>query len=157
MGFNHAAERKKYEQKWALLRKKYRKAGMSKEEIQEMYEFDWNAFLSERRYREHTQPLPSESFSDDDEDSMSGLFKKFDSLKVTFSEDDFTGRYSWVETIEDQELCASLKVLSANDLELITLMAIDDYSQSDIAKKDGCARNTVNKKLARIKKLLREG
>jgi DNA-directed RNA polymerase specialized sigma24 family protein len=88
---------------------------------------------------------------------MSGLFKKFDSLKVTFSEDDFTGRYSWVETIEDQELCASLKVLSANDLELITLMVIDDYSQSDIAKKDGCARNTVNKKLARIKKLLREG
>lgn len=90
MGFNHAAERKKFEQKWTLLRKKYRKAGMSKEEIQEMYEFDWNAFLSERRYREHTQPLPSESFSDDDEDSMSGLFKKFDSLKVTFSEDDFT-------------------------------------------------------------------
>jgi hypothetical protein len=46
----------------------------------------------------HTQPLPAECITENDEDSMSGLFKKFDSLKVTFSESDFSGRYSWVET-----------------------------------------------------------
>ena len=40
MGFNNAAERKKFEQRWAILRKKYRKAGMPKEKIDEMYEFD---------------------------------------------------------------------------------------------------------------------
>ena len=36
MGFNNAAERKKFEQRWAILRKKYRKAGMPKEKIDEM-------------------------------------------------------------------------------------------------------------------------
>lgn len=88
---------------------------------------------------------------------MSGLFKKFDSLKVTFSESNFSGRYSWVEAIEDEAMSVMLKTLSANDLELLTLMVIDGLSQAEIARKDGCARNTVNKKLARIKKVLRKG
>ena len=104
MGFNNAAERKKFEQRWAILCKKYCEAGMSKEAIQELHDFDWDEHLSERRYREHTQLLPSESISDNDEDGMSGLFKKFDSLKVTFSESDFSGRYSWVEAIEDEAM-----------------------------------------------------
>ena len=60
MGFNNAAERKKFEQRWAILRKKYRKAGMPKEKIDEMYEFDWSNLLRKSRYREHTQPLPTE-------------------------------------------------------------------------------------------------
>ena len=157
MGFNNAAEKKKFEQRWAILRKKYCEAGMSKEAIQELHDFDWDELLSERRYREHTQLLPTESITDAEEDSMSGLFKKFDSLKVTFSESNFSGRYSWVEAIEDEAMSVMLKTLSANDLELLTLMVIDGLSQAEIARKDGCARNTVNKKLARIKKVLRKG
>lgn len=156
MGFNNAAERKKFEQRWAILRKKYRKAGMSKEDIDTLYEFDNATFLSDRRYRERTQPLPIDSISAN-EDEMSGLFKKFDSLKVTFSESDFSGKYGWVETIEDEELSRKLKALSIRDMELITLMVIDEYSQAEIARMDGCARNTVNKKIARIKKVLMEG
>ena len=157
MGFNNAAERRKFEQRWAILRKKYRKAGMSKEVIQSMYEYDCDTFLSDRRYREHTQPLPSECIGDSDEDSMSGLFKKFDSLKVTFGEEDFSGRYSWIETLEDENLSRKLFALSIDDLELITRIVIDEFSQADIARLDGCVRNTVNKKLARIKKVFLEG
>ncbi|MDD3227823.1 MAG: sigma factor-like helix-turn-helix DNA-binding protein [Oscillospiraceae bacterium] len=157
MGFNYALEKKKFDTQWALKHKAYRKAGMSPADIQTIKDFDWEVFLSERRFRMHTQPLPSESISDSDEDGMSGLFKKFDSLKVTFSESDFSDRYSWVETVEDELMSAMLKTLSASDLELLTLMVIDGFSQADIARMDGCARNTVNKKLARIKKVLREG
>lgn len=157
MGFNNAAEKKKFDKRWAILRKKYCNAGMSEEAIQDLYDFDWDEHLSERRYREHTQLLPTESITDDDEDSMSGLSKKFDSLKVTFSESDFSGRYSWVDTLEDEAMSVMLKTLSANDLELLTRMVIDGLSQAEIARMDGCARNTVNKKLARIKKVLRNG
>ena len=151
MGFNNATERKKFEQRWASLRKKYRKAGMPKEKIDEMYEFDWSTFLSERRYREHTQPLPTESINED-EDGMSGLFKKFDSLKVTFSEDDFSGRYSWVETIEDPDLHAKVASLSLEDLELITLVAIEDYNQSDLERIGYQRQYTTSRRLAKIKK-----
>ena len=157
MGFNYALEKKKFDTHWALKKKVYRKAGMAAADIQLMKDFDWEFFLSERRFRMHTQPLPAECITENDEDSMSGLFKKFHSLKVTFSESDFSGRYGWVETIEDEELSRKLKALSIKDMELITLMVIDEYSQAEIARMDGCARNTVNKKLARIKKVLMEG
>ncbi len=157
MGFNYALEKKKFDMRWTLKQKVYRKTGMSQADIQVMKDFDWEFFLSERRFRMHTQPIPAECINENDEDSMSGLFKKFDSLKVTFSESDFSGRYSWIDAIEDEQMSAKLKTLSSNDLELITLMVIDGYSQAEIARMDGCARNTVNKKIARIKKVLREG
>jgi hypothetical protein len=157
MGFNYALEKKKFDTQWSLKQKVYRNAGMLPADIKVMKEYDWEFFLSERRFRMHTQPLPAECITENDEDSMSGLFKKFDSLKVTFSESDFSGRYSWIEAIEDEELSRTLKTLSLSDLELITLMVIDEFSQAEIARMDGCARNTVNKKLARIKKILLEG
>ncbi|NCC68319.1 sigma-70 family RNA polymerase sigma factor [Oscillospiraceae bacterium CM] len=154
MGFNNAAERKKFEQRWAILRKKYRKAGMSKENIDTLYEFDSAAFLSERRYRERTQPLPTESISED-EDEMSGLFKKFDLLKVSFSESDFSGRHSWIETVYDCELFSKLSALSSEDVELLTLYVFDEYTQSEIATRIGISQRGVGKRIERIKRFLK--
>ena len=154
MGFNNAIEKRKFDQKWMLLRKEYRRAGMKPADIDEMYNYDWVAYLSDRRYGEHTQPLPTDSLDNDSEDSMSGLFKKFDTLKVTFSEDDFTGRYSWVETIEDPIMYAKIVSLSFDDLELLTLIAIEEYSQSDLERIGYQKQYTTSRRLAKIKKFL---
>lgn len=154
MGFNYALEKKKFDTQWALKRKVYRNAGMTKAEIDEMYNFDWDFFLSERRFRMHTQPLPSESINDD-EDSMSGLFKKLDSLKVTFSEDDFSGRYAWVETVNDEVLYERLHMLSTGDLELLTLFVFDGCTQQDIAQMQHTKRQNICNKMIRIKKFLK--
>ena len=155
MGFNNAVEKRKFDQKWMTLRKEYRRAGMTSADIEDMYNYDWMTYLSERRYREHTQAIPVESFSDDDEESMSTLLRKFDSLKVTFSESDFSGRLSWVETIEDAELQARLRTLSYSNLELLTLLAIDGYQQTEIAQLQHTKRQNINNKIARIKKYLK--
>lgn len=155
MGFNYTMEKRKFDAKWDLLHKMYRKAGMSKTDIDEMYEYDWNTFLSERRYRMHTQALPADSISEDDGDGMSTLFRKFDSLTVTFSESDFSGRFSWVETVADTELYARLKTLSYADLELLTLFVIDGYLQTEIAEQLHTKRQNINNKIARIKKYLK--
>ena len=57
MGFNYAAEKKKFETLWARLRREYRAAGMSDTAIQKMHDFDWEVFKQERIYRLHTQDL----------------------------------------------------------------------------------------------------
>jgi hypothetical protein len=155
MGFNYALEKKKFDTHWALKKKAYRKAGMAAADIQLMKDFDWEFFLSERRFRLHTQPLPSECITENDEDSISGLFKKFDSLKVTFSESDFTGRHSWIETVDDCELYSKLSCLSSEDVELLTLYVLDEYTQSDIAAKIGISQRGVSKRIERIEKLLK--
>jgi DNA-directed RNA polymerase specialized sigma24 family protein len=157
MGFNYALEKKKFDTHWALKKKTYRKAGMAAADIQLMKDFDWEFFLSERRYRMHTQPLPAECITENDEDSMSGLFKKFDSLKVTFSESDFSGRYSWVDAIEDDAVADKLKNLKLVDLELLTLIVIDDLTQEEIALLQGCTQGNISLKLTRLKKYFSKG
>ncbi len=111
--------------------------------------------LHERRFRMHTQPLPAECITENDEDSMSGLFKKFDSLKVTFSESDFSGRHSWIETVYDCELFSKLSALSSEDVELLTLYVFDEYTQSEIATKIGISQRGVGKRIERIGRFLK--
>ena len=48
MSFNNGNERRKLNAKWEHLRVQYREAGMSKEAIQAMYEFDLDVLNSER-------------------------------------------------------------------------------------------------------------
>ena len=50
MSFNNGNERRKLNAKWEHLRVQYREAGMSKEAIQAMYEFDLDVLNSERAY-----------------------------------------------------------------------------------------------------------
>ena len=49
MGFNYAAEKKKFETLRARLRREYRAAGMSDAAIRKMHDFDWEVFKQERR------------------------------------------------------------------------------------------------------------
>ena len=60
-----------------------------------------------------------------------------------------------LEAVNDSVLAGKLKALSAPDLELLTLIAIDGFSQADVARKMDCARNTISKKIARIKRFLK--
>lgn len=59
MGFNYAAEKKKFETLWARLRREYRAAGMSDAAIQKMHDFDWEVFKQERIYRLHKRSAHS--------------------------------------------------------------------------------------------------
>lgn len=41
MGFNYSKEKFIFDKEWERLREQYRKARMSEESIQELYDFDW--------------------------------------------------------------------------------------------------------------------
>lgn len=155
MGFNYGRERQKFEDNWRKLRIQYRAAGLSEDQVDELYTFDNDVFREQRRYENHRQSLPSEELSDDDQGSMASLFRKFEQLSDTFDESSFSGAFAWVDTISDAKLTYRLKQLRQADLELLTLLAVNGYTQSEIARLQGCSKNAISKKVIRIKNFLK--
>lgn len=153
MGFYYATEKKRFDREWTKLRKDYEAAGMSSEAIQCLYEFDLETFRSERTYINHTQPLPSEYISDD-ELEKSTLFRRFVNSSVSFDETNYTGRYAWVDAIDDQRLALALRQLSDEDLELLTFLVLEEHTQRELAVKWGWSQKAVSRRFLRIKKFL---
>ena len=159
MGFNYASEKKKFEKEWAMLRQEYKAAGMSETAIQEMHDFDWDAFKRERNYQLHTQEMSVGAFDEPstDQEDKSALMKKF--LEAVSCWDNYAGssRYGWVEEIEDPLMSARLKSLSSEDLELLTQYVFDGFTQTELARQYGISQKNIHKKLQRIKKYLLGG
>lgn len=155
MSFHYAREKCKFDKEWEQLHREYVAAGMDENAIAKMKAFDWGWFCSRRVYANHTQELPEESSFD--EDKHSTLFRKFAALSVAFEQHQPSGRYAWVESIEDEKLYQQLSSLSKKDLELVTLIAMDGYRQSEVARMWGCSRNAIYKRIQKIKRILRNG
>ena len=76
MGFNYGLEKKNFDSQWAVTRKQYEDAGMSREAIQAMYDYDWSVFNANRSYQNHTQEIAAPSF-EQSEESYSPLMDKY--------------------------------------------------------------------------------
>ena len=155
MSYNNALEKKRFQKEWQKIRVEYEAAGMDEDSIQKMYDFDWKYHLSNRRYREHTQPLNEKALEDED-DGMSPLLEKFAeciSCSMDFAEGDLG--FWRVEEIEDGRLAARLKALPTASLELMILFAVDGYTQTEIARLQHTTRQNICNKISRIKKILR--
>lgn len=139
MGFNYAAEKKKFETLWTRLQREYRAAGMSDEAIQKMHDFDWEVFKQERIYRLHTQDLGVGIFDEPsaEQEDKSALMKKF--LKAVSRWDDYTSasRHGWIEEIDQPIISQRLKELAQDDLDLLT-----GYSSAVFAQDGACFANT---------------
>lgn len=155
MGFNYAKEKRKFQEQWMHLRDEYKALGMSKETIQELYDFDLQWFRSQRQFRSHNQALPYDAINDETDYVKSTLIAKFDTLKTTFDEAAFIGRLAWMDAIEDEALVDKLKQLSKSDLELLTLLAIDGYSQSDLERIGYEKQYIISRRLSKIRKFLK--
>ncbi len=154
MAFYYAKEKRKFDREWEKLRSEYTTAGMSQEDIDKLYAFDWDWFCSRRRFLNHTQRLPAENIEGDDSAEQSSLIQKFDSFSVSLDETLMGGRYGWVEEIEDAQLLNKLRRLSRADLELLTLL-MEGYKQPQIAQLQGCSQSNISQKITRIEKLLK--
>ena len=129
--------------------------------IQAIYAFDLNMFRKNRTECQRTQPL-SESACDDGSEqgeSMSALLKKFSSAlsacdKYSFQADP---RFAWVDEMENDELYRKIISLPERDLDLLTLIALEGYSQREVAEIRGIAPAAICKKIAKLKKILYGG
>lgn len=154
MGFNYAQEKRKFDKEWEKLHNEYEAAGMSEAAIAQMKAFDWGWFCSRRVYAKHNQPLPDDMVSD--EDGTAKLFRKFAGLSVTLENMETADRYGWLSEIGDEQLYHRLSLLNRMDLELLTLIVVDGYSQSEIARIWGCTPSAVSQRMKKIKKHLKD-
>ena len=157
MSWNNGYERRKFEAEQKKLAEEYRALGMSEEKIQAMYEFDLAQFNSKRRYYTHTQEFSTSDFeegeSDDSESTL--LHKFFDELTVTIEYGSYSSRYWWIEEIEDEELAGRVRKLTAEEIEMLTLVAFEGYSQVDAAEKMSIPYRTFKHKMQKIKIFLK--
>ena len=87
---------------------------------------------------------------------VSCLFQKFESLSFRWDAGDIDHtRYGWLSAVEDERLFHRLCKLSPEDLELLTLLFVDGYRQTDVAHLWNCSRSAVTQKLKKIKKYLK--
>lgn len=161
MGFNYGLEKRKFTEEWKKLYSEYKAAGMSEEDIQDIYAFDLNVFRKNRTEFQRTQPLSESSCDDGTEqgESMSALLKKFSSAlsvcdKYSFQSDP---RFAWVDEMENDELYRKIISLPERDIDLLTLIAFEGYSQREVAEIRGIAPAAICKKISKLKKLLYGG
>ena len=152
MGFNYGREKRRFDKEWEQLQKEYADAGMDEADIAQMKEFDWKWFCSRRVYDSHNQVLPDEK--DFSEGANTVLFHKFSSLSADFDMQKSSGKYDWLQEIEDKEMYRRLKFLKSKDLELLTLVAKEGYTQAEVAKLWKCSRSAITQRMNKIKKIL---
>ena len=154
MSFNNGNERRKLNAKWEHLRVQYREAGMSKEAIQAMYEFDLDVLNSERAYDANTVAVCD---GDDDKDARKAAdFKQYEAaITVTDTYRETKSHFGWIGEIEDERLLSALENLKDEDLEIITMYAYEGYDITEISKVYGVSRPTISIKIKRITKFLK--
>lgn len=155
MEWNNAMKLSKFKKEQAKLRKEYLAAGMTEEQIKEMYEFDLEEYRRSRIEAMHTQELDFDSEDFDDKETDNPLFKKYlEAISVTTDYSD-SSRFGWIEAIENSNLASALKALPDDDLEVLTKWLIDGMSVTQIAVIVGKHRSNVSRQIDRIKNFLK--
>ena len=155
MGFNYGLEKKNFDSQWDVTRKQYEDAGMSREAIQAMYDYDWSVFNANRSYQNHTQEIAAPSF-EQSEESYSPLMNKYqEAISVTDHYCETNSRFAWIGKIENERLLSALESLSELDLKILTLYVYAGYTESEIASALESKRITIHKRIERMTMLLK--
>ena len=156
MGINFAYERKKFSEAQQKLREEYKAAGMTEEQILEMYEYDLQQFNRDIAYQRHTQRLGILEEPDMEEEGHNPLLHKFiDDLTVCQQPTEDVELW-WFDELEDATLIKGLMRLTADELDLIDMLAFGGYSQKEISEKTGKSPAAICLKLKTIRKKLRK-
>jgi len=157
MAWNNGYESKKFKEEQNRLAAEYRAAGMTEYQIEQMKQYDLNAFNSKRRYFEHTQQFPKLPTNVDEEDGLSPIYEKFASeFSVELDISEIQDRFWWIEEIDDPSLAREIKNLTKDDIELITLYAFDNYSQDEISIRFGISQRGVSKRIEKLSKIFKK-
>lgn len=145
MGFNYNKEKFRFDQAWKRLRREYQEAGMSEESIQALYDFDLCWFRNRRSYENQIKSFPC-GISENETSDVSGLAHRYPALATQPMESmQSLSRYGWLDDIDDPKLANKLKQLSICDIELLTMLAFEGYTQAEIAAKTNCNQSVISR------------
>ena len=156
MSFNKGYELKKFEAHWEKLRIEYAAAGMTKEAIQKMYDYDRQQFNSERTFIERTQEFTAPAYESSEEEASPLMLRYQDAITVTDTYHETKSRFAWIGEIENERLLSALENLSEDDLKLLTFYAYEGYTVTEISKVLGVTQPTISIKIKRITNFLKK-
>ena len=160
MGFNYGLERKKFETEFAKFRALATKYGMPEAQINEMYRYGLDELNSNRAYAIHTQSLDDYTFEDGDnmEEGQNPLYYRFmESLSIPAeTKASSWSRYGWVEDLDTPAFVIAIRGLSFEDLEILTMLVMDQLSKAEIARERNVSRAAITKRCNKIKQILQE-
>mgnify|MGYP004645956867 CR=1 FL=1 len=150
MEVSDKSKRKRFISTHKKLYKEYSEAGMTNEAIEVISQFDLDCFNRNRAAKRWGNSF-SEVFEEDLECDMS-----FQSCQPIQNDVYYAGysRFSWIEQVSDDVLYSRLQNLSNNDKELLTLLAFDGYSQTEISRIQGKTPSAISRKIMRLGKYL---
>lgn len=154
MSFCYAKERQKFEAEWKRLRTDYQQAGMSEQQIEQMYCFDLLWLNSRRRYESRAVYIVADMTVIADGKPRILPIHQFPQMTATFDENYLQGRYAWIDAV-DGTVANAIKQLSPNDIELLTCKVFDGYTQAELAAKFGLTQSGISKRFKKIKKFLK--
>ena len=152
MKWNDGKERKNFIKKQKKLYKEYLAAGMTEEQIKNIYEYDLNVYRNKRREAIHTQKFDFDSAEFDDKETDNPLFQKFLEKISALPDYSDTSRFGWIEEVENDNLAKALKSLSKKELEILTEWLVESISQREIANRQGVKESAISRKIDRLKK-----
>ncbi len=156
MGFNYAQEKKTFERQWAVIRRQYENAGMSPDTIEELHNFDWDWFKSRRRYINHLADLPEgvtvEDFPQADAERSVGDTPLRYGASCAGAD-----RYRWLDEIEDEKLLQKLIELNQDDVELLTQLVFEQYTQREIAQQNSQNQKAISRQFQQIRNIFKKG
>lgn len=153
MNYNNSANRQRFEREQRRLAKQYKALGMNDETIQIMYEYDLSAFNSNRRFIEHMATV--EEMTAYDHSTGESHYKDMDEFPAQTEQIYYSliGA-KWLEVIENKNLYMALKAMPDDYITIIS-MKMDGYTDEEIGNAFNVKRKTINNKILRIKKILR--
>ena len=93
---------------------------------------------------------------DMEEEGYNPLLHKFIDALTVYQQPTEDAKLWWLDEIEDADLIKSLMRLTADELDLIDMLAFGGYSQREISEKTGKSPTAICLKLKTIRKKLRK-
>ena len=150
MSWNNGYERKRFEEKLRKKREEYKRQGMNDAQIEEIEALDWEIFKSDRRFFSHTQPL---DYDDDFEnEARNPLLIHFVVSLSDGMTHDYTDKTWWISEIEDEKIVALLKKLTDEERTIISLLAFDECSQTEICEICGLSKYAVHRRVEGLRR-----
>lgn len=163
MEYNYASKKYKFKETIKKEIKEYRKAGVSYSILKEFYSSRKKEFNGERAFYTHTQFINDSHFSDkkdvkeDVKEDRSPLMKKhLEKLSFTEEKIEQYGCDTFIDKIGTPNLQEFIKTLPENDIELLSMLCIDNMKQKEIAIEQGRSSAAVSKQKSKIKEKARK-